>query len=48
MIGYSKVCPKFTAEEEDKLKQKIMGISKKIDAVENGNRDFQEHCKAFR
>jgi hypothetical protein len=31
IVGFSKVCPKFTPEQEEKLKQKIMNVAKKID-----------------
>lgn len=37
ILGYSKVCKKFSQDQEEQLKQKIMDISKKIDDVEKKN-----------
>jgi hypothetical protein len=48
ILGFSKVCPKYTPEQEEKLKQKIINISKQIDEIEKKFPDFHEHCKAFR
>ena len=48
ILGYSKVCPKFTPEQEEKLKQKIMNVAKKLDDLEKRSPDFHEHCHAFR
>ena len=48
IMGYSKVCKKFTPDQEEKLKTKIMVITKDIDQVEKKNRDFSDHCRTFR
>jgi hypothetical protein len=48
IVGFSKICPKYTPDQEEKIKQKIVNIANKIDEVEKENRDYSEHCKAFR
>ena len=48
ILGFSKVCPKYTPEQEEGLKKKIMDIGKKIDDLEKNHHDFSEHCKCFR
>lgn len=48
ILGYSKICPKFAPEQEEKLKQKIMNVAKKLDDLEKRKPDFHEHCHAFR
>ena len=40
IVGFSKICPKFTPEQEEKLKQKIMDVTKKIDILEKKSPDF--------
>lgn len=48
ILGYSKTCKKYAPEQEEKLKQKIMDISKKIDDLEKKSPDFSDHCRTFR
>ena len=48
IISYSTICPKYSPEQEEKLKQKIMNFAKQIDEIDNKHPDFRDHCKCFR
>ena len=48
VLGFSKICKKYSGEQEEKLKQKIMDIAKNIDSIEKENPDFSDHCRTFR
>ena len=48
IISYSTICPKYSPEQEEKLKQKIMTIANQIDQIDNKHPDFRDHCKCFR
>ena len=48
ILGFSRVCKKYSKEQEDVLKQKIIDIAKKIDEVDKKSPDFSDHCRTFR
>lgn len=48
ILGYSKACKKYSGEQEEKLKQKIMNIANKVDEVEKKSPEFSDHCRTFR
>lgn len=48
ILGFSRVCKKYSPGQEDILKQKVMDYANKIDDLDKKYPDYRDHCRTFK
>jgi hypothetical protein len=48
ILGFSASCKKYSAQQEEKLKQKFMDLSKQTEDFEKKNIEYIDHSRTIR